>query len=159
MVSEVDGRTFGQCSELCGVGHAVMPIVVESQTGTDFRREHYVILCDIIRCTIREWVLDAFDGEHNIRIPKEWQEPTLEKHVKEKLKESCDRIYSRVDEDGEILVAFERLRRDHKTTSDVGLVWYQEELIVRLIAHAIMEEDKASPAGTGILTNLKKKTV
>jgi cytochrome c oxidase subunit 2 len=31
------GVYFGQCSELCGINHAFMPIVIEAVTFEDFR--------------------------------------------------------------------------------------------------------------------------
>ncbi len=32
------GVYFGQCSELCGINHAFMPIVIEAVTIDDFRK-------------------------------------------------------------------------------------------------------------------------
>ncbi len=32
------GVYFGQCSELCGINHAFMPIVIEAVTFDDFRK-------------------------------------------------------------------------------------------------------------------------
>jgi cytochrome c oxidase subunit 2 len=35
-VSQRPGIFFGQCSEICGVGHANMPIVIESVKLNDY---------------------------------------------------------------------------------------------------------------------------
>jgi heme/copper-type cytochrome/quinol oxidase subunit 2 len=34
---ERPGTFYGQCSEICGVNHAFMPIVVEAQTLADYK--------------------------------------------------------------------------------------------------------------------------